>query len=143
LPIDCDEPNKILTHSEISAIMTMSRARHKLVIADACHSGALSQAKGVETIYEAYRQIDSGFALFLSSRKEEKSWENSKLEGGVFSYYLREGLQGPADSNGDNIVTIQELYDYVKDPVKRYTFGTQTPVLKGNYDPNMPIGILR
>lgn len=143
LPINALESQNALFHSEVSKIMTMSRARHKLVIADACHAGALAQAKGVTSIYEAYNQINSGFALFLSSRKEEQSWENPDLQAGVFSYYLRQGLQGPADTNGDNILTIVELYDYVVPRVRHRTAGTQTPILEGIYDPNMPIGILR
>jgi hypothetical protein len=143
LPINYQEPNKTLTHQEISAIMKLSRARHKLVIADACHAGAMAQVRGAQTIYQAFSQADPGFALLLSSQRDELSWENSELEGGVFSHFLRKGLQGPADRNGDAIVTIRELHDYVAERVRWYTGGIQTPVLEGIYDPNMPIGVVR
>jgi hypothetical protein len=57
--------------------------------------------------------------LMMSSKAEETSIEYRGLRQGVFSYYLIKGLKGEANSNRDKIVTITELYDYVKKNVRQ------------------------
>ena len=55
-------------------------------------------------------------------------------------------MKGEANMNGDEVITVQELFDYVYRNVTTYAqkLGkTQTPVLKGNFDPNMPVAMVR
>lgn len=79
----------------------------------------------------------------MSSRQEEYSLEDHGLRSGVFSHYLIKALKGAADNNANGIVTIQEAFDYVGHRVKTYTHNKQTPLLSGNYDPNIPLSSLR
>ncbi len=79
----------------------------------------------------------------MSSKAEELSLEDHGLRQGVFTYYLLRGLKGQADTNGDYLVTIKELYTYVYVKVRDYTSGVQTPVLTGAYDNNMPVAVRR
>lgn len=153
LPVDFDGYNNKLRHEEVKQVFKSSKAKHKLCIADACHSGSLSYgeglaAKGPATVslkrfYQAFEDADGGIALLMSSQSEELSLEDHGLRQGVFTYYVLQGLKGKADNNGDKLVTIKELYNYVYKSVREYTAGMQTPVLTGNYDDAMPVSVPR
>ncbi len=151
LPVDFDGFNNKLRHEEIKQVLMQSKAKHKLCIADACHSGTLNYglaAKGpapvsLDRYYQAFEEANGGVALLMSSKAEELSLEDHGLRQGVFTYYLLRGLKGSANVNGDNIITIRELYSYVYAKVREYTTNVQTPVLTGNYDDAMPVAFQR
>lgn len=153
LPVDFDGYNNKLRHDEIRQILKQSKAKHKLCIADACHSGSLDYsgtlaAKGpapvsLQRYYQAFEDSEGGIALLMSSKPEELSLEDHGLRQGVFTYYILRGMKGAADSNGDYIVSVKELYAYVYAKVRDYTAGVQTPVLTGNFDDAMPVSLRR
>lgn len=145
LPSDYDGRNRVVKHTEVLDILESSEAKSKIVIADACHSGSF-MAKGedfetrLNTLYSAFNDSRGGTLLLLSSKAEEISIESNGLRQGVFSHYLIHGLKGKANTNGDNIITVKEIYDYVHKNVRAFTNNTQTPVIRGNFDENMPLG---
>lgn len=156
IPSDFDGWNNRLYHEEIKKIMQDSRAKHKLVLGDACHSGSLTAMSGGDLLaakspyesnlkkyYQAFEDTDGGMALLMSSKGEEVSLEDGGLRSGIFSHFLIKGLNGAADANADDIVTVQELYDFVYRKVRKYTAGAQTPTLTGGFDKNMPVGLVR
>jgi len=65
------------------------------------------------------------------------------LRQGIFSHFMIRGMKGEADSNLDKIVTVQELYRFVSDNVTDFTGAFQSPMLKGDYDKNMPVSVIR
>ena len=82
----------------------------------------------------------------LSSLAEEESLEVSSLKNSVFTYFVIRGLKGEANANGDEKVTVKELFDFVYLNVRNYAANlgkVQTPIMKGDYDPDMPVSILR
>lgn len=147
LPFDFNGFDNKLFHEEITAALRNSRSRYKLCIVDACHSGSLLAMRGsssqqlITTYYDQLAKAEGGTALFLSSKSEETSLESSGLRQGVFSHFLIRGLKGEADADGDKLVTIQELYDYVYSNVRTYTGYQQSPVITGDYDRKMVIAI--
>jgi hypothetical protein len=148
LPVDCDGVNNRLEHSRVKELITRSQAKHKLVLADACHSGSLFTEKqpddvSVTRLYQAFEASSGGLALLLSSKSQEYSLEDGGLRSGIFSYYLIQGLKGYADKDGSKVVTVQELFDYVYRRVTIYTANAQTPVLTGAFDQQMPVAIIR
>ncbi len=151
LPVDFDGYNNKLRHEEIKQVLMQSKAKHKLCIADACHSGTLNYglaAKGpapvsLDLYYQAFEDTKGGVALLMSSKAEELSLEDHGLRQGVFTYYLLRGLKGAANANGDNLITIRELYNFVYVKVREYTTNVQSPVLTGNYDDAMPVAFQR
>lgn len=148
LPVDYNGYNNRISYDEIIKILDASKAKHKMVFADACYSGGLltsksPNAKSLNIIYDNYNTTRGGTALMMSSRSEEVSLEDGSLRSGVFSHYLIKGLKGSADYNHNGLVTISELYNYVNQEVKDYTFYNQNPTISGNFDKEMPVSIVR
>lgn len=151
LPSDYDGTGHVLSHDELRELLARCPARHKLVLADACHAGSYTDeltAKGLDdelkaAFKKALEKVGPGTAIILSSRAEEISLESDRLRQGVFSHFLLRGLKGEADTDHDGIVAIEELFDYVQSNVQRYTHGKQTPALFGRFDPDMPVSIVR
>ncbi|MEL7122001.1 MAG: caspase family protein [Bacteroidota bacterium] len=145
LPIDYDGFNNQLYHTEIKEILEKSRAKLKLCIADACHSGSLLADRSgeidesMEAFFQKLDNVRGGTALIMSSKSNETSLESSGLRQGVFSHFLIKGLKGDADSDYDQFVTVPELYQYISTNVRSYTNNRQTPLLKGDFDKDTPL----
>ena len=148
LPQDFDGINNRLLHSEVKTIFEQSKAKHKLCIADACFSGSLLALKQplapqIQAFYKAFDNTQGGMALFMSSKSQEYSLEDQGLRSGIFSHYLSRGLKGEADFDGNKIVTMREIYDYVYKNVRTYTSSAQTPTISGQFDWAMPVSMVR
>ena len=132
--------------------------RKIILITDACHAGGIGMSSQLMAFssrsiqQRTFRLLNKlatshdGLGILSASRANELSQEDSKWGGGhgVFTYYLIRGLGGEADkSPSDGFVTLRELRDYLYDKVSASTSNLQTPELVGNYDPNLPIAIVR
>jgi hypothetical protein len=149
LPSDYDGNRNVIEHQALLKAMESSQAKSKVIIADACHSGSISTAKGenyqsmMNTFYNAFTKSSGGTVLMMSSKSNEISIESSGLRQGIFSYYLINGLKGSANTNEDKIVTIEEAFDYIYANVRHFSGNTQSPVIYGDFDKNMPLGGIR
>jgi hypothetical protein len=148
LPSDYDGNTQVLKHKEVLEIMENSLAKSKIVIADACYTGSFSTKGGeqdynLDVLYDAFENTKGGTLLLLSSKEQEASIESKVLHQGVFSYYLIKGLNGGANRNSDEIITVEELFEYVYVNVVSSTHSKQNPIIRGNYDKNMPLGLSR
>lgn len=149
VPFDNAMGSNVVRHESLAEIFNQSKAKHKIIIADACHAGALGffNIKGSDRIqeelspalYQKLYNAKSGYAFLLSSKLKEESFEHDKLRAGIFSHYLIRGLKGEANANGDSTISISELFRYTQAEVKGYTKGKQTPILFGMFDPATPI----
>lgn len=107
-----------------------------VVIADACHSGALAGEKigGREaTANELMKRFGNEIRI-MSCQPYELSLEGPEFGGGrgVFSYYLINGLQGgQADQNRDQQVDLYELGNYLQDRIRTATDKKQHPDIFG------------
>ncbi len=119
------------------------QARDKILLTDACHSGAITpQAEGEnnEAINKSLLDLSSSMFLLSASRDRESSYESSDWGGGhgIFTYYVVKAMEGEADTSGDGIVTADELAEYVRYNVRNATQAKQTPTSdRGSFDPNM------
>jgi uncharacterized caspase-like protein len=120
-----------------------------MCIADACHAGSMQEQKGFvlgsnqTDFYRQSQEVQSDFAMLLSSTSSENSAEADKLQQSVFSYFLIKGLEGLADTNVDKRISIQELFNYVRENVRRFTENRQSPTLTGQFNRGKIIGIVR
>jgi len=125
-------------------------ARNVMVFLDACFSGASKQSENIQTenlvAMKGIRikpkllkpwENNPGFSVITSSAADETSLALDASQTGLFTYYMCAGLQGNADTNSDNAITLGELYQYVREQVmntSRKISGIQTPEFHGNPD---------
>jgi tetratricopeptide (TPR) repeat protein len=104
-------------------------ARRVVLFLDACHAAGLEgdTSEATPLSGEPYGRflsdLRSNYCLFASCGAKQRSYEDLDLEAGIFGYYLAEGLAGSADAaktgNGDGVVQLRELADYVEAAVDK------------------------
>ncbi len=122
-----------------SVIGAKIKAKSKILLTDACHSGAITPEE-TESLNSTLGDLNKSLFSLTASRAREQSFEDPSLKGGhgVFTYYVVQGMEGEADSSGDGVVTADELAEYVHTQVREYTKNQQNPTSdKSNFDPNM------
>lgn len=123
--------------SRLKSIMKQSPAKAKVIILDACHSGAKMDGKGPRHMTEEFlRHVffqAEGLAILASCKQGEFSYEWKANERSVFTYYLSEALQGESDLDSKGFVTVQDVNRHVSNGVKLWTSRrnlSQTPTLQ-------------
>ncbi|MCK4640904.1 MAG: caspase family protein [Candidatus Marinimicrobia bacterium] len=95
-------------------------ARNVTIFLDACFSGAnrenemlLADARPV--FIEAVKpDIAENITVFAAASAKQISSGWPEKKHGLFTYFMLKGLKGEADSDNNNMLTIQELSDYIK-----------------------------
>jgi hypothetical protein len=115
------------------------RARRMVLFVDTCHSAGLTGSRGessrglennlISLYAEKLLYQEEGKAIITSSDVNESSQESPRWGGGhgVFTHFLLEGMSGMADSNVDLVVTVGELFRYVRQRVRLDTEYQQNP----------------
>ena len=93
-----------LRDSELQSMLRGINGRMVVVAIDACYSGGFRNV------------VDRPNVLGLFSSEEDlTSLVASRLEaGGYLSYYLRTGISGEADNDGDRVITAGELSTFLR-----------------------------
>lgn len=109
----------VLAGNELKKLVDEVPAAVKVVIVDACHSGALVFLKGatqVEPFLVGPGALgrSRGTVYLVSSGVSEKSQETPELGHSIFTYWLLSGLRGAADTSGDGWVSLPELWEYAR-----------------------------
>lgn len=125
-----------IPYSEIRQAMASSKAKNKMIFADACFSGKMRQGRK-NTAEQSFNNYN--IMLFLSSRGNETSIERRDMKNGFFTSCLQKGLRGGADANKDRIITAKELFNYVSTNVKTLSSDKQHPVMWGKFSDNMTV----
>jgi DNA-binding winged helix-turn-helix (wHTH) protein len=113
----------------IHDVMKSSRSRHKLIILDCCFSGAFIKDRkgGVREPVLLTEMRGEAEAILASSGIVEYSFEEEGPNS-LFTQYLIQGIEtGKADQNGDGQISIDELFDYADERVRKARPG-QTPM---------------
>ncbi|MCP4269283.1 MAG: DUF1566 domain-containing protein [Candidatus Brocadiaceae bacterium] len=105
----------------INTVMKRSRSRRQILMLDCCYSGAFARgmlAKADKAIGTRERFEGSGRVVLTASDAMQYAFEGSHVEGkaepSVFTNIIVHGLKtGEADIDGDGIITLDELYEYV------------------------------
>jgi hypothetical protein len=127
------------------------RARRLVLLVDTCHSAGLTGSGGEATrglgnnlisLYiEKMLYQEEGKAVITSSDVNELSQESTRWGNGhgVFTHFLLEGMQGKADSNTDRLVTVGELFRFVRQKVRLDTQFRQNPRLLPGTNENLTL----
>ena len=124
----------------------------KLIFLDACHSGQsaydlieLASIKGVDVnrIVEEVLGVEPGITVMTSSSGREYSYENPRWGHGAFTKAILEGLDGEADYNNDEVISLEELDHFVSNRVKELTGGRQHPRMPINLFGDIPLYLVK
>jgi len=125
-----------LAMRDVRELMHVSPARAKVIVLDACHSGAaIGKAEPTMTpefIQRVFEEAE-GMAVLASCKQGQQSWEWPEQSRSVFTYYLLDALAGAADLDQKGFVTVSDATRYVTDGVKRWAAQNgvpQTPTLQ-------------
>jgi uncharacterized caspase-like protein len=129
-------------------------AERVVLLADTCHSAAVGSQPGtrggdstaiVNRYLEEVSRTLPGMALMTSAEATEVALEDERWgEGhGVFTHYILQGMRGEADTDRrDGVVTVGELFDYVREQVKESTGNRQHPSIgQAPFDRQLPMAI--
>ena len=150
-----DIPGSALPMREIEASLRDNLlAERVIIVADTCHSGALGSGgrggRNIDSpaaIHRYMKQVGEakpGTALLTSAEASETSYEDRKWGGGhgVFTHFLLEGMRGNADLDKDGVVSVGELFEYVRDQVKSATGDRQHPAIgTTQFDRKLPVSV--
>lgn len=110
--------------------ITNCRSKQKVLVLDCCYAGALlrgsrHRAAATVPLSDAFA-AGKGTVYIASSGATQYSWEGDTIEGApepsLFTQCLIEGLKtGEADLDGDGLVGVRELFDYVVDKLPERT----------------------
>lgn len=118
-----------------------------LLLSDSSQSGGFSGSgnksitSGPQRFMKRFQE-SQGCVFMSSSRPDERSYELVRMRNGLFTYYLLEGLKGKADRNGDRIIGLQELYDYVYAMTKEASKDLQHPQMEGRIEGQFPLALV-
>lgn len=126
------------------------KAKRMLLLVDTCESAGLldqqittrGRANNLTNLYlEKFLYREEGRAVITAADVNEGSLEAAKWGGGhgVFTHYLLEGLRGRADADTDRLVTVGELFRFVRQQVRVDTGFQQNPRLLIGTNENLKI----
>ncbi len=141
---DSDSDDLFATGIEMQKLLDSIQGRvltdRVLLVMDACHSGfAAPDSKGMSRIgnFKADDLVQgSGQMVICSSLADERAWESTRYQNGVFTRKLLDGLRSKGSAT-----TLVDAYSYAREAVgneiKEDRPGAkQTPILKGKWDGN-------
>ena len=124
LPVDARVgilSDSALATERVDEILADSQAKATVMILDSCHSAAGKDLAVMSTDFSEQLFSDSDGRVTMASCKEsQQSFEWREKGQSVYTYYLVDGLGGPADANRDGAVSVTELSSYVHERVARW-----------------------
>lgn len=128
----------LLPLERLEQLVRGSAASFRLLIVDACRSGALTRVKGgtpvaAPAIRLARRLPSDGVVFWTSSSADEDAQESEELRGSFFTHYLVSGLLGAADANSDGAVTLSEAYSHAYEATLRASSRTLAGLQHATY----------
>ena len=93
----------------------------RFLFVDTCHSASAFNFRLMKDT------ADADIVAYSATNREQSALELRQLGHGVFTYALLEGLSGAADTNGDRVIRVFELGNFLAERVLALTKGEQTP----------------
>ncbi|MGH8493119.1 MAG: caspase family protein [Moraxellaceae bacterium] len=157
LPVDCtanDLAGTSISAAEFSDALQQIKAKRLIIFLDACHAAGAGSLKNAASADNpkfgfsektlAHLATGTGRALMASSKPSETSLIMHGAHNSAFTAALIEGLTGAADRNGDGVIKVFDLFDYVSRQVPQTTNDAQHPIFKASQlEQNFPIALSR
>jgi hypothetical protein len=148
-----DMAGTALSMSELRRYIEQNiKCKRVILLLDTCHSAGLSTeatrdvGNNLANLYlEKLLYQEEGRAIITSSDVNELSHESERWGNGhgVFTYYLLQGLNGSADTDRDRLVSVGELFRYVRQKVRLDTEFQQNPRMLIGDSENLALAVAR
>ena len=113
-----------IAFERVKTMLEESPAKRKVLLLDACHSGAgRSINRMSQGLKEQLLEASKGMVTLASCGPEEVSHEMDESGHGAFTYFLLEGLTGKADANADGLIGAKELSTFTWDATRVWAAG--------------------
>jgi len=153
IPYDGDSENLGLTAisgEELTDLLRNIKSQRFLSLFDCCYSGGTGDVKGLASGLEFksgfkddyYNLLThgTGRVIMASSRDDEVSLVLAGMENSLFTHYLLEGLRGKAETKGDNLIRVFNVFDYISEKIPNQA--SQHPIFKASdLENNFPIAL--
>ncbi len=111
-----DEYSHCIAFSDLAALAKLPC--RKLAILDSCHSGAVQPVMQRDDLKSALRFLQDDVVLAITaSEGDEEAAEQREARMGRFTSKLVQALEGAANQDGDDVVTLNEVIAYVSQAV--------------------------
>ena len=134
-----DYPDGLYPLNDLYTTLSQLPAKEVLVMLDSCFSGAAGRsvlatgARPMVLSMESSTLASHKMIVLAAATGNQISSDYDKAGHGLFTHAILTGLQGAADTNKDGLVTVKELYPYVRERVATLAVDElnreQTPVL--------------
>lgn len=144
-----------LSYERVNQIISKSRAK-KLCILDACKAGSwsatsvlgqkgdmTSREDALKLFYSRLESAGNGMNWLLACKPDELSSDGNP--NGIFTKYILQGLHGKADYDNDNIITVGELTQFLKQQFKLYNYtntNKMNPQFVGDGNTSIPMAVV-
>ncbi len=99
----------------IRSLIDNARTTKVALILDCCYSGAIEKTFLRGDVEDQLNLMAGGRGTFIMTAATDVQTAREEIRDGfgIFTKHLIDGIRGAADVDGDGIVTMNELYDYV------------------------------
>jgi hypothetical protein len=100
--------------------VTSLPASARVLVVDACRSGAITRVKGGRPGPSFDVQVDAslgarGLAILTSSGAGEDAQESDEVGSSLFTHFFLSALIGAGDRDGDGVITLEEAFAYASE----------------------------
>jgi osmotically-inducible protein OsmY len=130
-----------INQQEVVAALQAAQPKSVTMFMDACYSGQIRTGENLiasarpVSIKSNAQLFPAEFTVITASQSDQIASSSADFKHGIFSYYLMKGMEGDADENKDNKITVGEMQSYLQDMVGRKAMSVnrkQIPQLTGD-----------
>lgn len=121
-----------LDKDEVELTASSGNLKEKDFSKASLNSVIASTGNSFELMKELFADLrrGTGATVISSSSGKYYSYEDATHQNGIYTYALKEGLEGAADENNDQEISVSELKTYLYHRVSELTNGKQKPTTR-------------
>jgi len=124
-----------LSMNRLKNVLANSGIGRQVLLIDACRNDPARSGTNPDRVFVEDEFTASGLSILYSASPGQLSYETAKLNQGVFSHFAANALAGAAQRDTQGWVTVNGMFNYVRNQVIRYNnklgIPSQVPYIGG------------